>query len=65
MKNVQSTSLTSPEGIVSLLIWPVECTVHTGLIKTAGRKDTVLDGYQLEQEWGFFNREAMANSELM
>lgn len=61
MKNVQSTSLTSPEGIiVSLLIWPVECTVHTGLIKTAEGKDTELDGYQLEQEWALSNREAIA-----
>lgn len=61
MKNVQSTSLTSPKGIiVSLLICPVECTVHTGLIKTARGKDTVLDGYQLEQEWALSNREAMA-----
>lgn len=58
---MQSTFLTSPEGItVSLLIWPVECTVHTGLIKTAGGKSTGLDGYQLEQEWAFSNREAMA-----
>jgi len=45
---------------VSFLIWPVECTVHTGLIKTAGGKDTGLDGLQLEQEWAFSNREAMA-----
>lgn len=58
---MQNTSLTSPEGIiVSFLIWPVECTVHTGLIKTAGGKDTGLDEHQLEQQWALSNREAMA-----
>lgn len=45
---------------MSLLIWPVERTVHAGFIKTAGGKGTGLDGHQLEQEWAFSNREAMA-----